>query len=655
MSFQKYFLLALSVAASSSFAFAQPRHPVIWEAKPKLHAVADSFKKEPAVFILEERRIEMQNGDEGYEQYYTTHHIIRLNDNKGAEAFNTFNIPVIPGTKLHDIKARTILPNGKVIEVSRDKIRKIRPESGMPEYLLAMEAVEPGAEVEVLYTELLPGSAAGREIFQFKVPVQQAVFQLIVPDHMVYQAKGYNGFPSARDSFMGDQRSYSAVAFGIPALDEESNSRYRAFLKRIDYKLSYVLRTDNEKERRQSWNEMAKTLYRRYIDISDKELRPAKALLKKMDLTGSDDAKKIIAIEDYLKTNISISGDLSDENAEDFEQTVRRKMSTEKGFVRLFAACLKAADIRYETGMVGNRYTYEMDDSLEMWSNLAEYCFYFPELHTYLAPAAITYRYPFVPFQMCGTRGVFTKTKVSGGSLRFSEMDVRAVPHSGVADNSVSVDADVHFDGKDLTPVVSSTWAFKGNSAGGLLQGFIFSPKEKERELVQGLLGLSDKPSDMQRYKVENVSFNDLTNGKPLTVSATIQSPMLMEKAGPKYLFKAGALIGKQVEMYADNDRKLPVEIEYPNEQPRTLRIAIPAGYRIVNPEVLRYNIHSSKEGQDVCGFSSDYKMEGSNLLVTIREFYGQTSYPLSKYEEYRKVVNAAADFNKAVLVLQKM
>lgn len=598
----------------------------------------------------------MQSGETGYEQYYTTHHIIRLNDDKGVEAFNTFNIPVIPGTKPQEIKARTILPNGKVIEVAKEKIKKIKSESGMPEYLVAMEGVEPGAEVEVLYTQLLPGNAAGREVYQYRVPIQQAVFRMIVPEHMLYQAKGYNGFPSPKDSIMEDQRSYSAVAYNIPSLDEETNSRYRAMLKRVDYKLSYVLRTDNEKERKQSWKEMAKELHRRYINIGRKDLRVAENLNEKIGVRSEDEEQaKVVSIEDYFKTHFTLSDGLSDDNAEDFDQIIRKKMSTEKGFVRLFAACLNAAGVKYEVGMVGNRYTFEMDDSLEMWSNLGEYCFYFPNLQQYLAPAAITYRYPFVPFQMCGTRGVFTKTKQGTDGTSTAQMDVRTLPHSTMSQNSVGVTAGVHFEGKDLLPVIVTDWTFKGNSAAGLLQTFLFQAKDKEQEAVQGLIGLSDKPADMLSYKVENVSFTNFTKDKPLKVTATVQAPRLMEKAGPKYLFKAGELIGKQVEMYADNDRKLPVEIEFPNEQPRTLRISIPVGYKVINPEALRTNVTCKIDGKEACGFTSDYKTEGADLVVSIREFYGQISYPLSKYEDYRKVVNAAADFNKIVLVLQKI
>jgi hypothetical protein len=97
------------------------------------------------------------------------------------------------------------------------------------------------------------------------------------------------------------------------------------------------------------------------------------------------------------------------------------------------------------------------------------------------------------------------------------------------------------------------------------------------------------------------------------------------------------------------------VEIDYPNEQLRSLRISIPAGYRVANPEAVRSQVQCSQGGKALCAFSSDYKMEGNDLVVSVRESYWQTTYPLSLYPDYRKVVNAAADFSKVVLVLQKI
>ena len=39
---------------------------------------------------------------------------------------------------------------------------------------------------------------------------------------------------------------------------------------------------------------------------------------------------------------------------------------------------------------------------------------------------------------------------------------------------------------------------------------------------------------------------------------------------------------------------------------------------------------------------------------VDVMETYAQLRYELSEFETFKKVINAAADFNKVVLVLEK-
>jgi hypothetical protein len=54
-------------------------------------------------------------------------------------------------------------------------------------------------------------------------------------------------------------------------------------------------------------------------------------------------------------------------------------------------------------------------------------------------------------------------------------------------------------------------------------------------------------------------------------------------------------------------------------------------------------------------GFVSKVENKGKNTyVVVVDEFYHQIAYPKSLYEEYRKVINAAADFNKIVLLIEK-
>jgi hypothetical protein len=52
--------------------------------------------------------------------------------------------------------------------------------------------------------------------------------------------------------------------------------------------------------------------------------------------------------------------------------------------------------------------------------------------------------------------------------------------------------------------------------------------------------------------------------------------------------------------------------------------------------------------------FRSSYTLEGKTLKVVLDEYYKRLDYSLEEFEEYRKVINAAADFNKVVVYLEQ-
>jgi hypothetical protein len=61
------------------------------------------------------------------------------------------------------------------------------------------------------------------------------------------------------------------------------------------------------------------------------------------------------------------------------------------------------------------------------------------------------------------------------------------------------------------------------------------------------------------------------------------------------------------------------------------------------------------KEGdKQKMGFVCNYEKNGNVLKITIREDYVNYFYPIQQYTAFKKVINAAADFNKVVLVLDK-
>jgi hypothetical protein len=137
-------------------------------------------------------------------------------------------------------------------------------------------------------------------------------------------------------------------------------------------------------------------------------------------------------------------------------------------------------------------------------------------------------------------------------------------------------------------------------------------------------------------------------------MDADFTSTHFIEMAGPRILFKVGELIGPQVEMYRDDERMTEVENEFNRGYDRVIKIKIPAGYKIRNPDDAKLNVVYEDNGKQPFLFISDYTINDKEMVISIKEYYKEIYAPVSRYEDFRKVINAAADFNKVTLVLEK-
>jgi hypothetical protein len=58
---------------------------------------------------------------------------------------------------------------------------------------------------------------------------------------------------------------------------------------------------------------------------------------------------------------------------------------------------------------------------------------------------------------------------------------------------------------------------------------------------------------------------------------------------------------------------------------------------------------------EKIAQFSTKYSINGQNVTLQVKEFYTKSDYSKKNYETFRKVINAAADFSKTVLVFEKI
>jgi hypothetical protein len=624
-----------------------------WQETPVMHAVSKEFDSSSAIGILDERKIEYKvEGKEIY-MYTTYHNIIHIKDDKGIEMYNKVYVPMSAAAIITDLKARTILPNKRVIDIPKDKVKEIE-EDGRKYQLFAMEGVEKGSEVEYTYTIKRLPSYFGMELFsQSRIPYEKVNFMLSVPKHLRFDAKGFNGLKVSSDSIINDQRLVVAYDEKVPVIEDEKYAVRNPYLKRIEYKLSYNL-SGNGDVRIYTWKDFAKRMYSAYTTIAPKEEKHLNNFFNqvKFDRSGTPE-NKILAIEDYVKSNINIDKELIGEDAGEIESIVKRKSASNDGITRLFCGLFDKAGIEYQIVFVGRRDEFPIDEELENWNRIDETLFFFPETGKYIAPAIVEFRYPFIPAYWAGTKGLYLKG-TSLGNFKTAVGSFGEVKMEPFEKHAINMDINLKFDASFDTLLINTRQIMVGYGATAYRPYYTFLPKEKQDDLNLEIVKSLAKGTDIKNIKVENALLTDYSDNKPFSISADIKGTELIEKAGNKILLKIGEIIGQQVEMYQEKPRQLPIELDYPHVLQRKINLEIPAGYVVKNLKDLNMAIEHKEEGELTMGFVSSYKQEGNHVIVDIIETYKRLNYPISQFEEFKKVINAAADFNKVTLVLEK-
>ena len=79
--------------------------------------------------------------------------------------------------------------------------------------------------------------------------------------------------------------------------------------------------------------------------------------------------------------------------------------------------------------------------------------------------------------------------------------------------------------------------------------------------------------------------------------------------------------------------------------------VQIPRGYKIEGVEKININENYISNGNIIAKFESKYRVIGDTIVISIEEFYKSLKYSKYRYNEFRNVINAAADFNKVEIL----
>jgi len=631
-----------------------------WDPHPMMHPVPPQYQNEHAIVLLQKEVRNYEFEGRNTTMYSTVHRIVKVLDRAGVESFNQVYLPVHLGqSRIDSVKARVILPDGTTRDVKYEMVHL----TGGGGLFFALDGVAPNAEIELLVKYKYIANYFESIRFQGQYPVLATYFELNYPKEYTFNTKGYHGFPSGEEHMYEGHKQVCIRQDDIPALKKQPYSFYDLYCMRLEYGIDhFTQRGGYQAGDAWTWNTLAHDEYEDHYHFSEADKKATQTFLTSIGVKGGEtEGEKIKLIEDGIKTNIVEYWELSGRDARNLDTVIAKKSASEEGVIRLFCACFTMAGVEHELGATSDRTEHQMDVSFVNFAPMDKYVFYFPNSGKYMAPSEPYYRYPEIPWEMLNNKGVFIKTDPEkdftlGSAVTEAQADIRTID-PGVNLKKDELNVNVVLD-KDMNGTMDLNYTFTGYSASDKRTNLAQANEKKRKELIQEMIGFNvdKKPELLEKYDVQNESFSDVYKHKPLVVTAVVHNPDLVENAGSKYLLMAGKLLGDQNGLYTKEARILPIDLNYPQYEVRTITINIPEGYKVTNPEVLRvHSEHNDRDnGNTTAYFNSDYKIEDGKIIVTVTEAYTRLHYSVMEYDRFRQVINAAADFSKVALVLEQ-
>lgn len=644
-------LIALALATAAA-----AQHPLIsdyhWAERPTL---PDTVLKMTATEVILHRDIVTQRMDEGDHvvEYALFHYSEYLRDNAAIEANNKVYVDLNNVIDVISVKARSIDPEGHIIELKDSDLKRAQDDEKKRDYVyFAFEGLVPGSVIEyVSVLKRVPEMRGSRNSLQFDTPILAESYDLIGPKRLVFAMKSFNGAPEpVMDTSDASLQHFHISLRNVPAVESEPESAASAHRMQVMHKLDRVV--DRDVRNVSSFVNATKAYHETlYPEVSSRTQKDLAALIKRMELSyARDDEDKVRTMEEYVKSHFSLAG--SGNGLRDLPTVLNTRTTDKIGITMLFCQLLRTIGMEHEVVINDDRSELPFERTFETWAQLNDVFLYLPALKKYLAPSSFGLRLGWIPAWNMDNDALFIHNFDMGGTLagvgKVKHID--ALPDSLNA-HDIYVKASLGADGSSAD--IDYEQRMTGYFTNGIQVYYSLLPEDSRKNVDSDLLGFLLDNSTSQEVHAENTD-GKFVGTRPMIMKAKVSTSRFSGSAGSKVLFSIGELIGPQTEMYTKDKRTLPVDVAYNRRFHRELEITLPEGYTLQNGDDLAMDQHYDVDGERIVRFISTWKLEGRTLKVLIDENYRRCHIPLENYEDYRRVVNAAADFNKVKLVLVK-
>lgn len=622
-----------------------------WEKQPALYKATDVEKKSPLVLVKDYTIIEAAYDKDGQAVIYETHHRkYHVNTQKGVEEVNKVYISTAQVNEEIDLKARCLTAENKLIPFNSDNVKRVdNIDNTGPYTIFTIDGVDIGSDVEYIYTNKRTFFSYALYRVNNVIPIAQYDFLLSSPKNLVFETKSYNGLTSfVKDTTDKTKNVLRLSASNIPVVEEEKYSSTTANKPVFSMQLAY--NTDKSNSKFFTWETIAKGYYTTLFSTEKSEQKSIEKFLDKNKITKqSSQEDKIRLLESAIKLEYSVS----EANASlPINKALEAKSLDEVAALKLYIYAFKYMQIPFELVITCDRMNKKFDGKYPSKSFLDDILFYFPEINMYTSPLEILSRVNFPKPTNTSGEGLFIKEIVMA-DIGMPSTKIKTIKPTDYSKSYHNISVKAKLNAETLNANLNFEQNLMGYSAYYVQPIYTFLNQEQKNDIDKSYY-IIDKPETIKDFKTTNTDKESIFT-KPLTITYTQELSDVMENAGDKFTFKVGELIGQQAELYQDGKRVSDGEIYFTHSFKREIEIEIPANYKAMNLDELKISKKCLIDNKEAAQFVSDYKIEGNKIIITVYEDYREINYPLSVFDSFKDVINAAADFNKKTIVFGKI
>jgi len=584
------------------------------------------------------------DGRSVYENYIR----IKIFTDRGRETHGTVELDYSSKSKIKDVEARTIKPDGTILVLKKDAIFERSVAKTKALHLkaksFALPGVEPGCIIEYRWRDERPFEAYKRLQCQRSFPIQKIVYYITpleLPDYGM-NFRGFHFVAPPPQKVKGGL--YKAELSGIRAFKEEPRMPPEDQIR--TWILLYYSKTQNLSPK-EYWKKTGKTAYdeAKWILRQNDDMRQMAASLTSGAATPEEKIKRLF---DFCRTEIKNASDdasfTPDERAklkdnDSPSDTLKRKVGTGRDVCILFGSLARAAGFDARWALLPDRGDMFFDPQFPDDYFLTSYdvCVKVGDEWRFYDPGSSYVEYGMLRWQEEGVQALITDPK---------EPFFFTTPVSPAARTLRKRTANLKLS-EDGTLEGDVTMEYTGHSANQLKEDHDEeSPTEREQSIKDLMKGRMSS-TEVTDARIDNANCAD----KPLTYVFHVKVPGYGQKTGKRVFFQPNFFQKGVDQVFTATERRYPLYFQYPWTETDIVKIDLPDGYELETPET-----PPPLSAGDAAQYVMKMTLRDKKILTAERSFtFGGVFFEVGQYAPLKQLFDTIYERDNRTLTVKQI